>query len=69
MSGGFSNNAAVLGVSPLLAEKYQEAAEALAAAAVKDLPALVGCDPPAAARRPAPASSSSASGGAPTAGR
>jgi Protein of unknown function (DUF1592)/Protein of unknown function (DUF1588)/Protein of unknown function (DUF1587)/Protein of unknown function (DUF1595)/Protein of unknown function (DUF1585) len=44
VSGGFSNNAAVLGVSPLLAEKYQEAAEALAAAAVKDLPALVGCD-------------------------
>ena len=31
VSGGFSNNAAVLGVSPLLAEKYQEAAEALAA--------------------------------------
>ena len=46
VSGGFSNNAAVLGVSPLLAEKYQEAAEALAAAAVKNVPALLGepCD-------------------------
>jgi len=45
ISNGFANNAAVLSVSPLLAEKYQEAAEALAATAVKDLPALVGCDP------------------------
>jgi hypothetical protein len=45
VSGGFGNNAAVLGVSPLLAEKYQEAAEALAARAVQDLGALVGCDP------------------------
>ncbi len=45
VSGGFGNNAAVLGVSPLLAEKYQEAAEVLAARAVQDLGALVGCDP------------------------
>jgi hypothetical protein len=45
VSGGFSNNAAVLSVSPLLAEKYQEAAEALAATAVQNLTALVGCDP------------------------
>jgi hypothetical protein len=45
VSGGFGNNAAVLGVSALLAEKYQEAAEALAAAAVRNLPALTGCDP------------------------
>jgi hypothetical protein len=44
VSGGFSNNASVLGVSPLLAEKYQEAAEALAAAAVKDVGTLVSCD-------------------------
>jgi hypothetical protein len=44
VSGGFSNNASLLGVSPLLAEKYQEAAEALAAAAVKDVGALVACD-------------------------
>ena len=52
VSGGFSNNAAVLGVSPLLAEKYQEAAEALAAVAVKDLPALVGCEFAGAAEEP-----------------
>jgi hypothetical protein len=45
VSGGFGNNAAVLGVSPLLAEKYQEAAEALAARAVQDLGVLVACDP------------------------
>jgi hypothetical protein len=45
LSNGFSNNAAVLSVSPLLAEKYQEAAESLAARAVADLRGLVGCDP------------------------
>jgi hypothetical protein len=45
VSNGFSNNAAVLSVSPLLAEKYQESAEALAATAVKNLAALVACDP------------------------
>jgi hypothetical protein len=45
VSGGFGNNAAVLSVSPLLAEKYQEAAEALAARAVSDLGPLVGCEP------------------------
>jgi hypothetical protein len=45
ISGGFANNAGVLTVSPLLAEKYQDAAEALAATAVKDLAKLVGCDP------------------------
>jgi hypothetical protein len=45
LSGGFANNAAVLTVSPLLAERYQEAAEALAAAAVRDLGKLVPCDP------------------------
>jgi hypothetical protein len=45
VSNGFSNNAAVLSVSPLLAEKYQEAAEALAATAVQNLTGLVGCDP------------------------
>jgi hypothetical protein len=44
VSGGFSNNAAVLTVSPLLAEKYQEAAEALAAKAIANLGTLVGCD-------------------------
>ena len=45
VSNGFNNNGAVLSVSPLLAEKYQEAAEALAATAVKNLAALVPCDP------------------------
>lgn len=45
ISGGFNNNAAVLSVTPILAEGYQAAAEALAASAVRDLPALVGCDP------------------------
>ena len=45
VSGGFANNAAVLGVTPLLAEKYQEAAEGLAARAVRNVDALAGCDP------------------------
>ena len=45
VAGGFSNNATVLTVSPLLAEKYMEAAELLATEAVKNLPALLGCDP------------------------
>jgi hypothetical protein len=42
---GFDNNAAVLNVSPLLAEKYMEAAEALANAAVANLSSLLPCDP------------------------
>ena len=41
VTGGFNNNATVLTVSPLLAEKYMEAAEALAAEAVQKLPALL----------------------------
>jgi Protein of unknown function (DUF1592)/Protein of unknown function (DUF1588)/Protein of unknown function (DUF1587)/Protein of unknown function (DUF1595)/Protein of unknown function (DUF1585) len=45
IAGGFSNNASVLTISPLLAEKYMDAAEALAAEAIKNLPALVPCDP------------------------
>jgi hypothetical protein len=45
VAGGFSNNASVLTVSPLLAEKYMEAAEALAAEGVKKLPQLLPCDP------------------------
>lgn len=45
VAGGFSNNASVLTVSPLLGEKYMEAAEVLAAQAVKNLPTLLGCDP------------------------
>src|SRR5262245_23748121 len=44
VTGGFANNATVLAISPLLAEKYLEAAEALAAEAVKK-PALVPCQP------------------------
>ena len=45
VAGGFSNNASVLTVSPLLAEKYMEAAETLAAEGVKKLPQLLPCDP------------------------
>jgi hypothetical protein len=48
IAGGFSNNASVLAVSPLLAELYMDAAEALSAEAVKNLPALLPCDPAAA---------------------
>jgi hypothetical protein len=43
---GFDNNAAALSVSPLLAEQYLDAAEALAAEAVDtNWAALVPCDP------------------------
>jgi len=45
IAGGFNNNASVLTVSPLHAEKYTEAAELLAAEAVKNLSTLVACDP------------------------
>jgi hypothetical protein len=45
VAGGFTNNASLLSVSPLLAEKYLEAAEALSAEAVKNLPALLPCQP------------------------
>jgi hypothetical protein len=45
---GFDNQAASLGVTALLAEQYQTAAEAIAARAVRDLPGLLGCDPAAA---------------------
>ena len=47
VAGGFSNNARLLSVSPLLAEKYQEAAERLAASAVapERLGQLVDCAP------------------------
>jgi hypothetical protein len=52
VAGGFSNNASVLTVSPLLAEKYLEAAEKLAAEAVKNLTALLPCDPAAMGEEP-----------------
>jgi hypothetical protein len=42
---GFDNNADVGGVTRLAAEKYMQAAEALSADAVADLPGLLGCDP------------------------
>lgn len=45
VAGGFNNNASVLTVSPLLAERYMEAAELLATEAVKRLPELLPCDP------------------------
>ncbi|WP_242515203.1 DUF1592 domain-containing protein [Sorangium cellulosum] len=46
VAGGFNNNASVLTVSPLHAEKYLLAAEALAAEAVAgDLSRLLPCDP------------------------
>ena len=42
-ANGFDNQAAALNVTQLLAEQYLEAAEALASAAVEDLPGLTGC--------------------------
>jgi hypothetical protein len=44
VAGVFSNDAQSLSVTPLLAEKYMDAAELLAARAVSNLPALVDCD-------------------------
>jgi hypothetical protein len=44
ITNSFDNNAAVLTVSELHAEKYVLVSEALAKLAVKDLPGLVGCD-------------------------
>ena len=44
-TGTFSNNAASQTVSPLLAQSYQQAAEALAATAVTNKSALLPCDP------------------------
>jgi hypothetical protein len=44
VTDGFSNNAQVLTVSPLHAEKYVLVSEELAKAAVNDLSALTGCD-------------------------
>jgi hypothetical protein len=41
---GFNNNADSLGITPLLAEGYAEAAETLAGRAVANLPKLMGCD-------------------------
>jgi hypothetical protein len=45
VTDGFSNNAAVLTVSALHAEKYVLVSEALAKAALKNLAGLTGCDP------------------------
>ena len=45
VTNSFDNNASVLTVSSLHAEKYVLVSEKLAAAAVADLPALTGCDP------------------------
>lgn len=45
VAGGFANNAAVLTVSSLQAEKYLDVAEAVATKAALNLPALVGCAP------------------------
>lgn len=45
VTNGFDNNARVLTVSSLHAEKYVLVAEALAAAAVQNLSALTSCDP------------------------
>lgn len=42
---GFTNNATVLVVSPLLAEQYMRAAEGIAARAVEHLPRLIPCAP------------------------
>lgn len=42
---GFNNQAAALGITQLPAEQYMEAAEKLAATAVKDLGKLLPCDP------------------------
>ena len=44
VTDGFSNNAEVLTVSPLHAEKYVLVSEELAKAAVEDLPRLTTCD-------------------------
>ena len=44
ITNSFDNNAAVLTVSALHAEKYVLVSEALAKLAVQDLPGLVGCD-------------------------
>jgi Protein of unknown function (DUF1592)/Protein of unknown function (DUF1588)/Protein of unknown function (DUF1587)/Protein of unknown function (DUF1585)/Protein of unknown function (DUF1595) len=44
-TGTFSNNAASQTVSPLLAQSYQQAAEALAATAIASKSALLPCDP------------------------
>jgi hypothetical protein len=44
ITNSFDNNAAVLTVSALHAEKYVLVSEALAKLAVRDLPKLVGCD-------------------------
>lgn len=41
---GFSNNAVVLGVTPVLAEQYLVAAESLSKKAVANLPALFDCN-------------------------
>ncbi len=42
---GWDNNAFALGVTPLVAEQYLNAAEALAEKATADLPKLLKCDP------------------------
>ncbi len=42
---GFDNNANVISVSPLHAEKYMDAAEGIAARATEDLASLLPCDP------------------------
>jgi Protein of unknown function (DUF1587)/Protein of unknown function (DUF1595) len=47
---GFNNNAAALVVSPLLAEKYMLAAEAVAKRATEDIAGLTGCAPDGPAR-------------------
>ncbi|MGZ5971602.1 MAG: DUF1587 domain-containing protein, partial [Polyangiales bacterium] len=41
---GFSNNAVVLGVTPVLAEQYLVAAESLAKKAVTNLPSIFECN-------------------------
>jgi hypothetical protein len=46
---GFDNNADVSGVTRLMAQKYLDASEAIAARAVTDLGALLPCDPAAVA--------------------
>jgi hypothetical protein len=42
---GFDNNAVALQISPTLVEQYMNAAEALSAAAVANMPSLLPCDP------------------------
>jgi hypothetical protein len=44
-STGFDNQSSSLGVTELSAEQYLEVAEQVAGRAVKNLPALLGCDP------------------------